>query len=120
MAANLSWAVLLFTFGVSVIVGIVFALLPALAVVRAERHDMLRRASSGATNVKGSRLRKALAIAEIACSVVLLAGTILVARSFQALRHVPLGFDIDHRVEVSLPLPRIRYQRDADVARFLE
>ena len=121
MAANLSWAVLLFTFGVSVIVGIVFALLPALAVVRAERHDMLRRASSGTTvDVKGRRLRKALAIAEIACSVVLLAGTILVARSFQALRHVPLGFDIDHRVEVSLPLPRIRYQRDADVARFYQ
>ena len=121
MAANLSWAVLLFTFGVSVVVGIVFALLPALAVVRAERHDMLRRASSGTTvDVKGRRLRKALAIAEIACSVVLLAGTILVARSFQALRHVPLGFDIDHRVEVSLPLPRIRYQRDADVARFYQ
>src|SRR6185437_359962 len=59
-------------------------------------------------------------IAEIACSVVLLAGTILVARSFQALRHVPLGFDIDHRVEVSLPLPRIRYQQDADVARFYQ
>ena len=120
-AANLSWAVLLFTFGVSVIVGIVFALLPALAVVRAEQHDMLRRASSGTTvDVKGRRLRKALAIAEIACSVVLLAGTILVARSFQALRHVPLGFDIDHRVEVSLPLPRIRYQRDADVSRFYQ
>jgi putative ABC transport system permease protein len=121
MAANLSWAVLLFTFGVSVIAGIVFALLPALAVVRAERHDILRRASSGTTvNVKGRQMRKALAIAEIACSVVLLAGTILVARSFQALRHVPLGFDIDHRVEVSLPLPRIRYQRDSEVARFYQ
>ncbi|HEY2360668.1 MAG TPA: ABC transporter permease [Candidatus Angelobacter sp.] len=120
-AANLSWAVLLFTFGVSVVVGIVFALLPAVAVVRAERHDMLRRASSGTTvDVKGRRLRKALAIAEIACSVVLLAGTILVARSFQALRHMPLGFDIDHRFEVSLPLPRIRYQSDADVARFYQ
>jgi len=118
-AANLGWAVLLFTFGLSVIVGVLFALLPALAIVRAERHDMLRRASSGTTvNVKGRRLRKTLAIAEIACSVVLLAGTILVARSFQALRHVPLGFDIDHRIEVSLPLPRIRYQRDADVSRF--
>jgi putative ABC transport system permease protein len=120
-AANLSWPVLLFTFGVSVIVGIVFALLPALAVVRAEQHEMLRRASSGTTvDVKGRRLRKTLAIAEIACSVVLLAGTILVARSFQALRHVPLGFDIDHRVEVALPLPRIRYQRDVDVARFYQ
>jgi putative ABC transport system permease protein len=121
MAANLGWAVLLFTFGISVIVGIVFALLPALAVVRAEQHDMLRRASSGTTvDVKGRRLRKALAIAEIACSVVLLAGTILVARSFQALRHVTLGFDIDHRIEVSLPLPRIRYQRDTDVSRFYQ
>jgi putative ABC transport system permease protein len=120
-AANLSWSVLLFTFGLSVIAGIVFALLPALAVVRAERHYMLRRASSGTTvDVKGRRLRKALAIAEIACSVLLLAGTILVARSFQALRHVQLGFDSDHRVEVSLPLPRIRYQRDADVVRFYQ
>ncbi|MGC2741786.1 MAG: ABC transporter permease, partial [Candidatus Angelobacter sp.] len=119
-AANLRWPVLLFTFGISIIVGIVFALLPALAVVRAERHDMLHRASPGTVDVKGRRLRKALAIAEIACSVVLLAGTILIARSFQALRHVPLGFDIDHRVEVALPLPRIRYQRDADVARFYQ
>jgi putative ABC transport system permease protein len=120
-AANLNWTVLLFTFGVSVIVGVFFALLPALAVVRAERHDLLRRASSGTTvNVKGRQMRKALAIAEIACSVMLLAGTILVTRSFQALRHVPLGFDIDHRIEVSLPLPRIRYQRDSDVARFYQ
>ncbi len=120
-AVNLSWPVLFFTFGVSVVAGVIFALVPALTVVRAEMHDLLRRASSTATvNVKGRRLRQSFVIAEIACSMVLLAGTGLMIRSFQRLHDVPLGFDTDHRVIVLLSLPRTKYQRDADVVRFYQ
>jgi putative ABC transport system permease protein len=51
---------------------------------------------------------------------VLLAGTGLLVRSLQTLRHVPLGFNTDHRIVVPLSLPRTKYQRDADVVRFYQ
>ncbi len=121
IAVNLSWPVLLFTFGVSVAAGILFALVPAMTVVRAEMHDLLRRASSTATvDVKGRRLRQGFVIAEIVCSVVLLAGAGLLVRSFQRLQHVPLGFDTDHRIIVGISLPRTKYQHDPDVVRFYQ
>jgi putative ABC transport system permease protein len=120
-ALNLSWPVLLFTFGVSLLAGVIFALVPAITVVRAEMHDLLQRASSTATvNVKGRRLRQGFAIAEIACSMVLLAGTGLLVRSFQTLRHVNLGFETDHRIVVPISLPRTKYQQDTDVVRFFQ
>jgi putative ABC transport system permease protein len=120
-AVNLSWPVLLFTFGVSILAGVLFALVPALTIVRAEMHDLLRRASSTTTvDVKGRRLRQGFVIAEIACSLVLLAGTGLLVRSLQSLQHVSLGFKTDNRIVVPLHLPRTKYQRDADLVTFYQ
>jgi putative ABC transport system permease protein len=120
-AVDLSWTVLLFAFGVSVLAGILFALVPALLVVRSQKHDLLRRASSGnTTEVHGRRLRQGFVVAEIACSIVLLAGAGLLVRSLHNLRQQPLGFQTDHRVVVMISLPRTRYQRDLDVVRFYD
>ena len=121
MAVDLSWMVLLFTFGISVLAGILFALIPALAVLRPQKHDLLRRASSGNTvEVHGRRLRQGFVIAEIACSIVLLAGAGLLVRSLHNLRQQPLGFQTDHRIVVVISLPRTHYQRDLDVVRFYD
>ncbi|HEX5434633.1 MAG TPA: ABC transporter permease [Candidatus Angelobacter sp.] len=120
-AIDLSWQVLLATFATAVLAGATFALLPALAVSRLKNGDLPRRASLGATvDVQGRRLRQGFVIAEIACSIVLLAGAGLLVRSFQNLRHQPVGFETDHRIVVAVSLPRIRYQRDADVVRFYD
>lgn len=120
-AFDLSWPVLLFTFAMALLAGIVFALVPAVAVVHGENHDLIRRASSANTvEVRGRHLRQAFVVAEIACSIILLAGTGLVLRSFDNLRHQRLGFETHHRIVVLVSLPRIRYQRDADVVRFYE
>lgn len=120
-AFDLSWPVLLFTFSMALLAGVIFALVPAVVVVRGENHDLIRRASSGNTvEIRGRRLRQAFVIAEIACSIVLLVGTGLLVRSFDNLRHQRLGFETHHRMVVLLSLPRIRYQRDADVVRFYE
>ncbi|MGE5324871.1 MAG: ABC transporter permease [Actinomycetota bacterium] len=120
-AVDLSWQVLLATFSVSVLAGAMFALLPAVAVTRLKNSDLLRRASLGTTvDVQGRRLRQGFVMAEIACSIVLLAGAGLLVRSFQNLRHQPLGFQTDRRIVVVVSLPRIRYQRDADVVRFYD
>src|SRR6185312_9620740 len=89
-AIDLSWQVLLATFAIAVLAGATFALLPALASTRLKNIDLLRRASLSTTvDVRGSRLRQGFVIAEIACSIVLLAGAGLLVRSFQKLRHQP-------------------------------
>ena len=120
-AIDLSWQVLLATFAIAVLAGATFALLPALAVTRLKNSDLLRRASLGTTlDVQGRRLRQGFVMAEIACSIVLLAGAGLLVRSFQNLHHQPLGFQTDHRIVVVVSLPRIRYQRDTDVVRFYD
>ncbi|HEY2392783.1 MAG TPA: FtsX-like permease family protein [Candidatus Angelobacter sp.] len=120
-AINFSWPVLLFTFGISVLAGVIFALVPAMTVVRAEMHDMLRRASSTTTvDVKGRRLRQGFVVTEIACSMVLLVGAGLLVRSLQRLQHVSLGFKTENRIVVPLSLPRTKYQRDADLVRFYQ
>jgi putative ABC transport system permease protein len=120
-AVDLSWQVLLVTFAIAILAGATFALLPAVAVTRLNNSDLLRRALVGTTvDVQGRRLRQGFVIAEIACSIVLLAGAGLLVRSFHNLRHQPLGFQTDHRIVVVVSLPRIRYQRDADVVRFYD
>lgn len=118
---DLSWQVLLATFAIAVLAGATFTLLPAVGVSRLKNSDLLRRASLGTTvDAQGRRLRQGFVIAEIACSIVLLAGAGLLVRSFQNLRHQPLGFQTDHRIVAVVSLPRIRYQQDADVVRFYD
>ncbi len=80
--------VLGFTFVTSAATGILFALVPALQASRQDLSASLKPARSAARNV--------LVVAEIAVSVVLLAGAGLMIRSFARLGSVDPGFDPDH------------------------
>jgi predicted permease len=74
-----------------------FALPPALQASQADTDHSLQ-ASAGRTVVggRGRKLRDALVVAEIALTVVLLAGGGLLVRSFIALQDVSLGFRPEH------------------------
>lgn len=90
-------SVLLFAIGLSLMSTIVFGLVPALHASRLDLSDALKQGGSKTTtSTTGSRLRSGLVVAEVACSVVLLATAGLLARSFLALQHVELGFTKDH------------------------
>jgi putative ABC transport system permease protein len=85
--------VLGFTFGVSLVASILFGLVPAVAASRIDLNDALKLGAARAVVGGGTgRLRSALVIAEIALSVVLLAGAGLLMRSFVALNSVRMGF----------------------------
>ena len=89
--------VLLFTLAASVLATLLFGLAPALHASRPELTDALKQGGSRGTLGGGrGRLRSALVIAEVALSMVLLAGAGLLLRSFQQLHQVDLGFTTDH------------------------
>ena len=87
---------LLFALGLSLASTVLFGLVPALQASRLALSDALKQGGSKATVSRtGARLRSALVAAEIALSVILLAGAGLLLRSFQTLQHVDLGFTTD-------------------------
>ena len=85
--------VLAFTFGVSVIASLLFGLAPALHASRVDLNDALKQGAARAVLGGGAgRMRGALVVAEIALSVMLLAGAGLLIKSFIALNNVALGY----------------------------
>jgi predicted permease len=95
--AGIDSRVLAFTFGVSVLCSLFFGLAPVLHASRIDLNDALKQ--SGTRTVvdgKSSRLRGAFVVAEIALSMILLAGAGLLIKSFVALSNVTLGFRPEH------------------------
>ena len=88
--------VLLFTVLVSIATGVLFGLAPALSTGR-WLSQAFQQAGTRATGSRGRQtLRAALVIAQVAVSVVLLAGAGLMIRSFARLAQVRPGFTPDH------------------------
>jgi predicted permease len=92
---HLDWRVLLFTGALTVLTGLAFGLAPALQGSRLSLFDSLNSASRGAVVSVSRRFRGALAIAEVALSVMLVIAAGLLIRSFWALSHVDTGFRSD-------------------------
>ena len=110
-AVGLNGTALLFALGVAALTALIFGLAPAIRVSRQRVNETLR---SGGRGVGGgfrrARLRGALVVAEVALSMVLLAGAGLLMRSFLALSHVDLGLRADHVLTARIPLPADRYR----------
>jgi predicted permease len=118
---NPSPMVLAFAFGLALVTGIVFGAAPAWFATRTDPIDALR--GSGRTiGDHGSLTRKALVIVQATVSVVLVAGSMMLARSLGNLQNQDFGYEIDGRVLVSLNSPPSTYtpERLAAVYRDLE
>jgi len=106
-AIALDGRVLLFTFAVSAVTGLLFGLAPAL---RAAKVDLNSTLKSGGRKTQGDggfgnsrrKLRSLLVVAEVAISVMLLVGAGLLIRSFVRLQAVSPGFDPDHVISMRL------------------
>jgi hypothetical protein len=89
--------VLLFTLALSVIVGLVFGLVPALQVSRRALNAVLRDEARGATRGRWRNLTlRLLVLGQVALSTVLLIGAGLLLRNFVQLRGASRGFDSRH------------------------
>ena len=92
---GLDWQVLAFTFGMSLLTGIVSGLAPALQSLRVDLNSALKESAvkGGGPRRSRSRARSALVVAEVALALALTVGAGLLLRTFANLRGVEPGFD---------------------------
>ena len=110
--------ILAFAFGVSIVTGGLFGLVPALQLSRPTLNMSLRE--GGARTTAGTarqRTRSTLVVAEIALSLVLLVGAALMIRTFLALRSVQPGFQTASVLTLSSSLAGQKYETAAAVER---
>jgi putative ABC transport system permease protein len=107
---SIDWRVLTITLGVSVITGLAFGLVPALASARSNLNLVLRSGGRGGTGPRGrSRMRDVLLVCEVGSSAALLISAGLLIRSLIHLQEVNPGFRPDHVLTMQLSLPQARY-----------
>lgn len=107
--ARLNVTVLAFAFGLMLLTGLLFGLLPAIRLSRAELNDALRERGRGTAAVMRSPSRRALVIAEMAMALVLLVVAGLILQSFQRVLQVNPGFASARRFTFQASLPASRY-----------
>ena len=109
--------VLVFTMLLAIGTGLVFGLVPAIAVLRGNTAAFMKEdASRGSASRTTGLTRTALVVAETALALVLLVGAGLLIRSFARLQHVNPGFSSENVLTAQLSLPATRYP-DANARR---
>ncbi len=101
------WRVFGFMFGLSLLTGIVFGLVPALAASRPDVTSSLKD-DSGAGSGRG-RLRGALVVVQVALSLLLLICAGLFLRSLRNASAIDPGFDADNLLAMSMDLGQQGY-----------
>lgn len=97
--------VLGFTALLAVLTGMVFGLAPAMQALRPRQADVLRDQGSGAGRVGASgRIQSALVVAQVALSLVLLAGAGLFLKSLSNTLAIDPGFDLPNGVVMPMNL----------------
>ena len=100
--------VLAFALLLTIVVGILFGLLPAVGASRYDLNLVLKN-TQRASSVAHGRLRGLLAANEIALSLVLLIGAALALQSLSRLLNVRPGFETEHVLTFRLDLPSKKY-----------
>jgi putative ABC transport system permease protein len=118
---NLDLSVLAMTFGVSVLTGILFGLVPALVSAKPELTEALNEGGRGSTaGAHRSRLRNSLIVAETVLALVLLIGAGLLVKSFVRLQNVSPGFNPHNVLTAEISLPVVKYRPGQPVINFYE
>ena len=107
---SLNLPALLFSLGATLATALLCGLVPALAAARLDLNQALNEGGGRMAGAQsGRRTRNALVIAEVAVTVVLLAGATLILRSFVNLRRLDPGFDASNTLTMHLRLQGTRY-----------
>ena len=101
--------VLLFSFGVSILTGILFGLVPALQTLRSDVQHGLQEGGRASVGSGHSHLRNAFVVVEVSLAVVLLIGAGLLLKSLQKVLTVDPGFRTENLLTAAVALPQNAY-----------
>jgi len=102
LSARLDLRVLAFSFGVTMLAGVIFGLAPAFRAARADVNSALKNQSGASMAPAQVRLRKAMVTAQVVFTVLLLVGAGLFTRTLWNLRHLDLGMQPDHLISFTV------------------
>jgi putative ABC transport system permease protein len=118
---TLHWPVFIFTFLLSLGTGLALGFYPAWQSSRAELANALKDGGRAVSGSRGQqRVRRGLVIAQVALSVLLLAGAALLLASFHRLSHEKIGFRPEGIWLGGIGLPAAHYGDERSQARFAE
>ena len=114
-------AVLAFTFGLSVLTGVLFGLVPAIQASRTDLNEALKQGGGRTTLSAGNRrLQSAMVIGEVALAMVLLVGAGLLIQTFTRLRGQYSGMRAENVLTLRTTLPEKKYEDPSRRAAFYE
>ncbi|HKQ51685.1 MAG TPA: ABC transporter permease [Pyrinomonadaceae bacterium] len=121
LSFEIDWRVLIFTFSISVLTGILFGLTPALRLSKPDLQEALKAGGRSATEgARQNRLRSALVISEVALSLVLVIGATLMIRSFLRMQQIDAGFDPENLLTMEFRLSGPGYEEDKQRTAFVQ
>ncbi len=103
--ARVSLPIAFFTLGLSVVVGLLTGLLPAISSARAKPEDGLRDSKRNTASARQRLVRSSLVVAEVTLATFLTIGAGLLLRSFAAVLSVDPGFATDHVLTFQVSVP---------------
>jgi len=110
--------VLGFTFLITLVVGVISGLFPALQNSRLGLNEALKEGDRVSSAGSGGRLRRSLVAAEVALALMLLVGAGLTVRSFDRLTSVEPGFDPHNVLTFRMRLPDAKYKEASQTVAF--
>jgi putative ABC transport system permease protein len=111
-------SILLFSFGLSLLTGLIFGLAPALHSSSLDLNEVLKEGGRNTSAGVGYRLRSAMVVSEIALAVVLLIGAGLMMKSLFRLLQTNVGFRTENLLTMTIVLPATKYTEDSQSIAF--
>ncbi|HKV35459.1 MAG TPA: ABC transporter permease [Pyrinomonadaceae bacterium] len=109
---SINWQVFAFAFGLTILAGLLFGLVPALQTSRTDLNETLKESGrSGSPGGSRNRIGGFLIVSEVALSFVLLAGAGLLIKSFMHLSEIDPGFQANNVLAMRLTLPAGKYKQ---------
>jgi predicted permease len=118
---GLSLMPVLFTLGLSIVLGLVIGAFPLASALTLDINAVLHESGRTGTGGRGPRLlRRTLVVTQVAVAFLLLVGTGLLLASFRQILAIDPGFDAQHVLIASVRLPASRYAGDKELRGFTD